>query len=321
MNMNDTSIALCQFAKDVDEGLSSNPKKLSSKYFYDDHGSRIFQEIMEMPEYYPTNAELEILTNQAGDIFEATEFYEGFNIVELGAGDGTKTKAFLSHLVEKGIDVTYHPLDISQEAMTALESDLKQSLPSLKIQSLVGDYFKVLNEFNFGDRPNLFLFLGGNIGNYEPKEATNLLQLFGQHMKKGDQFLIGIDLKKNPRKIQVAYDDPQGITRRFNLNLLRRINRELGANFDLEQFSFYSTYEPQSGDVRSYLFSLSEQDVKIEAIGKTIHFKKDEIICTELSKKYSLSEIQELAHSAGFVHQTEFYDSQRLFVDSLWEKV
>lgn len=318
--MNSSTTILCPFATDVAKGLSAAKKRLFSKYFYDDRGSRIFQEIMDMPEYYPTNAELEILSQQAKAIYQATDFINGFNIVELGAGDGMKTKTLLSYLVKNNIDVHYYPLDISQEAMDILEADLKQTLPTLPIQSLVGDYFKVLNNFDFGDRPNLFLFLGGNIGNYEPKEAINLLKLFGQYMKKGDKFLLGVDLKKNPRVIRNAYDDPHKITKRFNLNLLRRINRELGGNFKLNQFDFYAHYNPSNGNVRSYLVSLKDQAVYIEGLDTTFHFKKDELIYTELSKKYDLAEIEKLAELTGFTHQQHFLDSRAYFVDSLWVK-
>jgi len=318
--MNNTSTALCPFAQDILKGLSATKKKLSSKYFYDDTGSRIFQEIMDMPEYYLTNAELDILSTQAIDIFKATGFKNGFNIVELGAGDGLKTKAFLKHLVNQNIDVSYYPLDISQEAMTILENDLGKAMPSLKIHSLVGDYFKVLDNFDFGNRPNLFLFLGSNIGNYESNEAKELIQHFGQYMKKGDQLLIGFDLKKNPNTIRAAYFDAQEITKRFNLNLLTRINRELGANFQVDQFDFYSNYNPENGEVRSYIVSLKKQAVYIESINTTFFFKKDELINTELSQKYSLEEIEEMATASGFKSQEHFLDSDDLFVDSLWVK-
>ena len=319
--MSHVTVSLCPFAKDVARGLTAPQKRLFSKYFYDDRGSRIFQQIMEMPEYYPTNSEMEILTEQAARIHRGTGFEGPFNVVELGAGDGVKTKALLRHLVQQKVDVTYYPLDISQEAMNALETDLSTALPELSIQSLVGDYFEVLDRFDFGDQPSLFLFLGGNIGNYEDREAVSLLRHFGRFMKKGDLFLIGIDLKKNPRTIRRAYDDPHGITKQFNLNLLRRINRELGGNFNLERFDFYAHYNPANGHVRSYLVSLCDQEVFIETLQKTFFFQKNELIYTELSKKYDLAEIDALAYKTGFRRTSHFLDRKGYFADSLWEKV
>ncbi len=313
-----TNTIISPFALDVKNGLSATPKRLFSKYFYDDNGSRIFQEIMDMPDYYLTNAELEILSLQAAEIFQHLDFENGFNIVELGAGDGLKTKAFLNHLVRQKIDVTYCPLDISQEAMNLLEADIREDLPELEINPLVGDYFEVLAELDLGNRPTLFLFLGSNIGNYEENQATDLLQLFRKYMKKGDQILVGYDLKKNPKTIIDAYFDKYGITKRFNLNLLHRMNRELEANFVVENFDFYAYYNPISGDVRSFLVSLEQQNVCIGAIGKTISFGANELIFTELSKKYSLSEIENMAFEAGFKLKKHFSDEGNLFADSLF---
>jgi len=318
--MNSTNTQLCQFALNVQKGLLSNPRMLPSMYFYDDIGSRIFQEIMEMPEYYLTDAEMEILSTQPAQIYAALDYHNGFNIVELGAGDGVKTKALLSHLVSQRANVTYYPLDISQEAMSILETDLANTLPSLAVSPLVGDYFKVLDQIDLGDRPNFFLFLGSNIGNYEPSDAIQLLKHFGKYMKPGDQLLLGFDLKKHPRKIRNAYDDPNGITARFNLNLLNRMNRELGANFDLDSWEFYANYDPKSGDVRSYLISLCEQKVQFSSLNQSFIFEKDELINTELSKKYSLAEMTKIAQMAGFAQKDSFMDKDGLFMDGLFVK-
>ena len=313
-----SAIKLSPFEKDVLQGLSGQPKRLSSKYFYDDKGSRIFQEIMEMPEYYLTNAEFEILQTQSNTLHEALSFGESYSIIELGAGDGSKTKQLLSFLLSQNVNVRYHPIDISEEAVNILQKDLNKDLPTLDIQPLVGDYFKVLKQMNRDDRPALFLFLGSNIGNYEKLEAIQLLKMFGQHMRSGDKLLIGFDLKKNPWRILHAYNDAQGITRRFNLNLLERMNRELGADFNIDQFEFYPNYDPRKGDVRSYIVSNIEQDVYIEALDQSFNFKKDELIYTELSKKYSLSDIDHLAMQSGFERQLHLLDRNNDFTDSLW---
>jgi len=315
-----SKVQIDPFAKDVLEGLSQMPKRLSSKYFYDDEGSRIFQEIMEMPEYYLTNAEFEILQQQAGSLHQALSFGESYSIIELGAGDGSKTKELLSFLLSLNVDPKYYPIDISAEAVNILKEGLLSEMPQLDIAPLVGDYFKILNQLELDKRPALFLFLGSNIGNYEKNEAIQLLKMFGQYMRSGDKLLVGFDLKKNPWRILHAYNDEQGITRRFNLNLLKRMNRELGANFNLEQFEFYPTYDPKKGDVRSYIVSNTKQEVCFEGLEQSFAFEKDELIYTELSKKYSLPEIDHLAMQSGFVRQEHFLDANKDFTDSLWIK-
>jgi len=308
------------FAQDVLNGLTAEKKYLSSKYFYDDNGSRIFQEIMNMPEYYLTNAEFEILSMQSKQIVEALKFSGPFNIVELGAGDGFKTFKLLEYLVGNKIDFHYIPIDISQEAIDMLTKRLKEKLPSLKIHPKVGDYFEILKDNRESDYPSLLLFLGGNIGNYNQDKAEKLLQLFNENMKYDDKLLIGFDIKKNPIIIQSAYYDKHGITKRFNLNLLLRINRELDADFKIDDFDFYCHYNPITGDVKSYIVSLRKQSVELKALNTTIHFDYDELIWTELSKKYSLNEISNLAEATNFKLTANFLDCKHYFADSLWEK-
>lgn len=308
------------FAQDVLQGLTAKNKHLSSKYFYDNNGSRIFQEIMHMPEYYLTNSEFEILSSQAEQIIDAVQFQKPFNIIELGAGDGSKTFKLLEYLVNKKIDFHYVPIDISQEAIDMLSQKLLEKLPNLSIQAKMGDYFEVLSDLKQRGTPSLLLFLGSNIGNYLENQVGELLTLFNENMKFGDKLLIGFDLKKNPLIIQRAYLDEAGITKKFNLNLLLRINRELDADFDVDDFDFYSYYNPDTGDVKSYIVSLRNQKVQIKKLNTTIDFKHDELIWTELSKKYSLEEIKELAISNGFSILKNFLDHKHYFVDSLWEK-
>jgi dimethylhistidine N-methyltransferase len=308
------------FAQDVLEGLSATNKHLSSKYFYDDNGSRIFQEIMHMPEYYLTDSEFEILSLQAQQIIDAVDFDEPFNIIELGAGDGFKTFKLLEYLVNENIDFHYVPIDISQEAIDSLSKKLLERLPNLSIQAKRGDYFEMLEDLKQDNTPSLLLFLGSNIGNYLENQADELLSLFYKNMKKGDKILIGIDLKKNPNIIHNAYCDGGGVTKRFNLNLLIRINRELKADFQIDDFDFYCYYNPDTGNVKSYIVSLRDQKVHIGAIDTTFEFGYGELIWTELSKKYSLEEMNTLANSNGFTVQQNFLDCKHYFVDSLWEK-
>lgn len=308
------------FAKDVDDGLSAPNKYLSSKYFYDDNGSRIFQEIMAMPEYYLTDAEFEILSLQSKQIIDALGFSEPFNIIELGAGDGLKTFKLLEYLVTNGIDFKYVPIDISQEAIDLLTERLKQKLPALNIKPKVGDYFEILKVNKQSAYQSLLLFLGSNIGNYSKEKSIELLGLFNDNMKSGDKLLIGMDLKKNPITIHNAYYDKHGITKRFNLNLLLRINKELGADFKIDDFDFYCHYNPESGEVKSYIVSLRDQKVFVERLNKTFNFGYNELIWTELSLKYSLDEIVMLASKADFSVQYNFLDCKHLFTDSLWVK-
>lgn len=308
------------FAEDVLKGLTDKKKHLSSRYFYDDEGSRIFQQIMEMPEYYPTKCEFEILSEQSEQILEKLNFTENFNIVEFGSGDGTKTKQLLKTFLDKSAYFTYVPIDISEEAILILEENIRVSLPEIKMNSKIGDYFDILEDISKEETPNLFLFLGGNIGNYKKEDAIDLLQKFALGMKKGDKLLMGIDLQKSPRTIQKAYDDPHGITKAFNMNLLKRINRELEADIDLNQFDFYCHYNPENGEVNSYLFSLIKQRFYSRILNKSFTFQKGETIWTELSKKYSFSEIEELAEKLDFKVVENFLDSKYYFTDSLWEK-
>jgi L-histidine Nalpha-methyltransferase len=315
------STALTPFAGDVLEGLSAEQKSLSSKYFYDDEGSRIFQEIMQLPEYYLTRAEMEIMTLQPAAIAAALPYREPFNIIELGAGDGLKTNELLKYLVQNEVNFTYIPIDISGEAMQQLESKLAESLPALDVRPLIGDYFEVLNALDSEGRPNLYLFMGGNIGNYEREGAIRLLRMLESVMQSNGRLLTGFDLRKNPSVISRAYDDSRGTTRAFNLNLLTRMNRELEANFVLEQFDFYSFYNPYNGEVRSALVSLVEQEVYVKALNTSFHFRPNELIRTELSKKYTLDEIAGLAVESGFILEQNFFDTQQYFTDSLWRKI
>jgi L-histidine N-alpha-methyltransferase len=308
-------------AKDVKEGLSANPKWLSSQYFYDDKGSRIFQQIMAMPEYYLTNCEFEILNTRSQEIFQDLGFTGHFNVIELGAGDGVKTRELLASFLEAGADMTYVPIDISSKAISMLANRLSKTLPGLSVNPQIGDYFETLDKIEAQEEcPNLVLFLGSNIGNYDHAAGVDLLKHINDHMRAGDRLLVGFDLQKNPNEIRNAYDDPHGITRDFNLNLLSRINTELGGDFKLDQFDFYCCYDPFSGEVKSYLVSLREQVVTIDSIGKKFHFHRDELISTEISKKYTRSEIEQMATESGFKFNHHYLDRKNYFTDTLFTK-
>lgn len=311
------------FADDVLAGLSSTPKSLSSKYFYDDEGSRLFMEIMKLPEYYLTRAELEIFTDQTPDIFEA--FRQGvgeFDLIELGAGDGTKTAVLIDHFLTQGLDFTYLPIDISQEALDVLSAKFRREFPDLVITPKTGDYFQILESLKNGSgRRKILMFLGSNIGNFNREQSLDFFKQLRGVMNETDLLFTGFDLQKDPRVIIRAYDDPQGVTAAFNLNLLRRINRELGANFDVDKFSHYVVYRPVECAARSFMISREKQTVYIEALDRGFDFEQWEAVFMEISQKYSLSMIENLATESGFRIEKNFFDSQIFYTDSLWKPV
>ncbi len=309
------------FALSVLEGLQRVPKQISSKYFYDEHGDRLFQQIMHMPSYYLTNSEYEIFDRQKGSILQQLGDH-AFDLIELGAGDGLKTKVLLRHLVEKGISFKYRPVDISSSVLDTLQDSLQEELSNLEVAPLHGEYFQVLEELRqIGDhQKKVIFFLGANIGNLTREESQAFLSQLNNLLAPGDMLLLGVDLKKDPAVILEAYNDPEGITAAFNLNLLHRINRELDGNFKVDQFKHWETYNPLTGETKSYIVSKVQQEVEIGAISSIIHFDAWEAIGVELSQKYSLEEVEQLAKKSGFELVKNFYDSKKYFVDSLWIK-
>jgi L-histidine N-alpha-methyltransferase len=310
------------FAEDVLRGLSAMPKFLSSKYFYDDEGSRLFQQIMKLPEYYLTDSETDIFTNQTKEIFESfiTAQSDNFDLIELGAGDGTKTSLLVEYFLERKTDFNYVPIDISAEALHFLTEKFRARFPSLSMQTEQGDYFQTLKTFQQkSERRKIVLFLGSNIGNFSREQAQNFFRELRAVMNKDDLLFIGFDLQKDPRVILRAYDDAQGVTAAFNLNLLDRINRELGGNFDAQNFSHYATYHPVEGAARSFLISQKKQTVFIEAIGKEFEFDYWEPIFMEISQKYTLQMIAEIAVTSGFTVAKNFFDSRCFYTNSLWK--
>jgi len=307
------------FLSDVLEGLNSSPKKLSSKYFYDKTGDGLFQKIMAMPEYYLTKCELDIFKNKTAELADLViAENESFDLIELGAGDAMKSTYLLKYLVEKNIDFTYMPIDISGNILSVLNEKLKKELPKLEMVTLEGEYFEMLNKAaSLSSRKKVILFLGSNIGNMNIEEAERFCFDLNQHLNSGDIVLIGFDLKKNPHVILNAYNDKAGITAAFNLNLLTRINRELGADFYIDHFEHYQTYDPVSGACRSYLVSTEDQKVKIG--NDTISFVENELIDMEVSQKFSDEKIKELGERSGFKMVGELKDSKKWFVDTAWQ--
>jgi len=311
---------LNHFLEDVLTGLRSNPKHLSSKYFYDKTGDGLFQKIMAMPEYYLTRCELDIFRNKTEDLAHLINAYASpFDLIELGAGDAMKSTFLLRHLTEKGADFTYMPIDISGNILSVLEENLNKELPELNMIPLEGEYFEMLKKASaMSSRRKVILFLGGNIGNMSSQEAEGFCRELHHLSDPEDILLVGFDLKKNPHTVLNAYNDPSGITAAFNLNLLSRINRELEGNFNPDYFQHYATYDPVSGSCRSFLVSLVKQEVVIA--GEKIMFEENEIIDMEVSQKFSMDEIHHLAEQTGFKVAGEIKDSKNWFVDSIWKK-
>jgi len=310
-----------KFYEDVIKGLKSSPKYFQSKYFYDAEGDKIFQQIMDLPEYYLTKCELEIFSKQTKELCDIfLNQLSEFDIVELGAGDATKSIYLLEYLSKTGIDFTYYPIDISENVIEFLETELPRKIPELKITGLNGEYFDMIKEVNtLSKRKKIFLFLGSNIGNFSKEEAKDFLTLLHEHISPGDLMLIGFDLKKSPGQILAAYNDSQGVTRDFNLNLLRRINKELDADFIIKQFEHKPEYNPDTGECKSFLVSLKDQRVSIGGESEIIEFNENEPVQTEISQKYSIDEIESLVQSSGFKSVTNLFDSNNWFVDVIVE--
>ncbi|MEB3225266.1 MAG: L-histidine N(alpha)-methyltransferase [Synechococcus sp.] len=314
-------LSLDRFSLDIHYGLSGNPKKLPCKYFYDTQGDLLFQKIMGLEEYYLTRCEREIFLTQKEHILNL--FYgdrQPFTLVELGAGDGSKTKILLQYFLEKEVDFIYAPVDISINILSHLKETIHDALPRVDIMPIQGDYFHT----NFLDhdlsRRKVLFFLGSNIGNLSREETDDFLDNIAQNLAEGDLFFIGFDLVKNPQVILDAYNDKQGVTRAFNLNLLERINRELDGNFNREKFLHYPVYNPLTGEAQSYLISTVSQTVTLKKIAQTYHFEPWEAIHMETSRKYSLKQIQQLALKHQFQVLHTFCDRHQYYVNSLWQK-
>jgi len=307
------------FALDVLIGLSQTPKSLPSKYFYDKEGNKLFQQITELPEYYLTQCESEIFQDKKGEIAGLIGGNQ-FNLVELGAGDGHKTKILLEHFLKAGLDFRYVPIDICEAAVEGLIAGLDKHSPGLPIEGLVADYCDGLKWLsNMNEYRNVVLFLGSSIGNFSHSEAREFLYSLWNALEDGDYLLIGFDLKKDIQLLERAYNDSRNVTARFNLNLLHRINRELGGNFNADQFQHYSSYNPLSGAMESYLISRQEQVVDIEALNQSFSFEPWEPVHTEYSYKYLESDIASLAEETGFTMVAQLMDSKGYFVDSVWQ--
>jgi dimethylhistidine N-methyltransferase len=298
----DRPLELSSFRDDVVAGLSAPQKFLSPKYFYDAAGSRLFERICRLPEYYVTRAELALMRRDLAAI--ARFAGRGCQLIEYGSGEGVKSRL----LIRAARPAVYVPIDISQAALDDAARRLGREFPGLRIHPLLGDFSRPIDIPVRRRMPSVVYFPGSTIGNLTPEEAHAFLS-----MSRGiaARMLVGVDLKKDPAVLHAAYNDSRGVTAAFNLNLLQRINRELGANFDLRRWRHYAFYNPAEGRIEMHLVSMGEQKV---ALGKhRFHFASGETIHTESSYKYSLDGFRELAAKAGFRGAKVWTDRRGLF--------
>lgn len=310
------------FKNEVFEGLSSFPKYLSSKYFYDKKGDKLFQDIMAMPDYYLTGCEFDIISKNTlviGELFRDKE--KGLDLIELGAGDGKKTKVLLKYMAENNFNFTYKPIDISENAVEMLSKNLANEMPTLNVQAEVGEYFEVLERLKgFNKRKKVIMVLGSNIGNLRHPKAIEFLTKLQDSMLPEDLLFMGFDQKKDPQTILNAYNDETGITAAFNKNVLTRINRQLGGNFQVEKFKHWEAYNPETGTAKSFLVATEAMEVSIEKIQLTISFDQWETIHTEISQKYDDTIVNWLAEESGLKIEASFADEKEYYKNYAFKK-
>jgi L-histidine N-alpha-methyltransferase len=305
------------FAADIKRGLSADPKHLFPKYLYDELGSRLFEAICEVDEYYLTRAEDEILTTHAEEIVAAVP--ECDRLIELGSGSAEKTRKIIEALIRQRGELVFVPVDISASALAESSHALLDSYPELRIDAYAADYFQALDALQLSDeKPVLVLFLGSNIGNFEPAEALNFMRTIRRVLRPGDALLLGADLKKDRAVLEAAYDDSLGVTRSFIVNELERINRELAANFDLWAFGLRSVYNETLGRVEVNLESLRSQTVEVRALELTVNFEAGERIHVENAYKFDLDDLRNLGSQSGFELQRTWLDKKERFSSNLF---
>ena len=301
------AVARSRFYADVLEGLAATPRVLSPKYFYDGSGSLIFDAICELPEYYLTRTETSILRTHAKEI--TASWGDRVRVVEPGAGSGTKTRLILKALGEKRC-VEYVPVDIAKDHLVAAAEQMRSEIPWLNVKPIGADFVSDMPVMGSADNTVVY-FPGSTIGNFEPEDAKKLLARFARVAGANGRIVLGVDLKKDPTVLHAAYNDSQGITAAFNKNVLVRINRELGGDFDLGGFAHYAFYEPVNGRVEMHLVSTRRQEVKVG--GQTFRFGEGESIRTEYSYKYDLPGLDRLARAAGLSLGDSWLDEERRF--------
>lgn len=297
---------------EVASGLHRCPRSLPSKLFYDAVGSRLFERITRLPEYYLTRSELEILQQHA-DKLAAEAAARGMALIELGAGTAAKTATLLAAMARQPGGVHYLPVDISPEALEQARQRLMRWSPPVRVQPLVADFSEGFSFLRRVQGRRLVLYLGSSIGNFTRREAIALLARVRAELREGDALLLGTDLVKDPAILLPAYNDARGVTAAFNRNLLRRLNREFAANFNLAAFRHEARWNAARARIEMHLVSLQAQRVRIEALGEEFEFLAGETIHTENSCKYTVASVRSLLQSAGFRLEHTWFDRQRWF--------
>jgi L-histidine Nalpha-methyltransferase len=309
------------FARDVRIGLTSSPKTLPPKHFYDELGSHLFEAICYLPEYYLTRAETEILSSHADEIVgRVVERVEHIRLIELGSGASEKSRFFIEAIQRRQPDLHYLPIELSTATLARSSEILLQDYPQLRITGYSTDYLNGLQwiydqsaAHHKTTLRNMVLFLGSSIGNLDRDESSTLLRQIRKLLHPGDAFLLGADLKKPASVLVPAYDDALGVTAAFNLNLLVRINRELDGNFDITTFEHRAIYDEERGRVEMHLISREPQTARVRKIDLEISFEEGESIHTENSYKYDIAQLSELAQDTGFSLEETWYDPNHLF--------
>lgn len=317
-NLGSAGDDLAEMVRDVRSGLSSEPKDLSRwpKYFYDDEGSRLFEEITVQPEYYQTRTELAILQEYSGEIIEGTDCRE---IVELGSGSSTKTRTLIESMLAhtNGSGATYSPLDVSEGILRESGETLMRDYPDLDVHGYVGDFGggsvgRVLSGEPEG-YGRLVVFLGGTIGNFIPEERAGFLREIRDALSGNDALLLGMDLTKNSQTLEAAYDDAAGMTAAFNRNLLGVMNEKLGADFDPDKFTHRAVYDEDKERIEMWLDSEAEQSVEIPGFGETVEFAAGESMRTELSHKFTRGSAEKALEESGLALADFYTDENERF--------
>ncbi|KAF6244633.1 L-histidine N(alpha)-methyltransferase [Nitrosopumilus sp. b2] len=306
------------FAEEISSTLGSNSKSIHPKFFYDNKGSELFEQICSVSEYYPTRTEISILQKLQTELPPFLD--EDFRLVELGSGSSVKTRLILDFFTSSQKNTEYFPIDIS-EILTESSEELLNDYKNLTITGIIDTYEGGL-EFlkTYDDKKNLIIFLGSSFGNFSPIDGYKFLEKVYSTMKPGDLFLIGLDLVKDKTILESAYNDSEGITAKFNLNVLSRINDELDADFDLKNFSHYAIYNEKDQRIEMYLKSLADQSIVVSKSDLELKLQKDELIHTEYSHKYRLSQIHDLLDDVGFELKHTWLDDKKHFSLTLVSK-
>ncbi len=294
-------------ARDIRLGLTAKPKELAPKYFYDELGSQLFEQITELPEYYPTRAEREILARRSAEIVAAAG--EPGTLVELGSGSAAKTRHLLSAMRDTGCLATYVPVDISEQITHDTAEALVEEYPGLAVRGLVCDFEHDLERIPNGGDGRLVAFLGGTIGNLYPDARHDFLTRIAALLEPGDRILLGTDLVKEPSRLEAAYNDSQGVTSEFNKNVLQVLNRELGGDFDLACFEHVARYDVDAARMDIRLRSLVEQTVRLDGLDLTVRFAADEEMRTEISAKFTRERLEGIYREAGLRPDGWFTDA------------